>query len=92
MNIWVLATDLFQCLSWVFATQERKKERKVVDGEIQVSPINHFRMQIVREQRDYPTSGGDLSLYGRTGVVVRRGPEIGSHTGRRVRDGHLKTA
>ena len=70
----VLTTGLFYFLSWVFATQERKKERKGVDGERQVSPIIHFRMQIVQKQQDHPTRGSDLGPYGRTEVVVRRGP------------------
>jgi len=32
----------------------------------------------------------DLRPYGRTEVVVRRGPGIGSHIRRRVRDRHLQ--
>ena len=36
------------------------------------------------------TSRWSVPLPGRTRVVVRRGPGIGSHIGRRVRDGHLK--
>jgi len=63
-----------------------------LDGDRQVSLINHFRMQIVQEQRDHPTRGGDLGSYGRTGVVVRGGPGMGSHTGKRVRDRQHKTA
>jgi len=50
-----------------------------VDGEKQISPITHFRMQIVRELWNHPTRGADLGPYGRTHVVVRRGPGIGSH-------------
>jgi len=34
--------------------------------------------------------GDNLCPYGQTQVVVRRGPGIGSHIGKRVRDGHLE--
>ena len=46
-------------------------------------------MQIVWEQRDNPTGGGDLYPFGQT---VRRGPGIAIHTGRQVRDGYFKKA
>jgi len=43
-----------------------------------------------RDEKVRRPKGDDLCPYGRTSVVVRRGPGIGSHIGRRVRDGHLK--
>jgi len=45
------------------------------------------RMGYVQEN---PEKGGEVCLYGQTGVVVRRGPGIAFHIGTRVRDGHHK--
>ena len=76
----------------------REREREciylcvcLVGGERQLFPISHFRKQIVREQRHHLTIRGDLYPHSRTGVVVKRGLGIGSHTGRRVRDEKFKT-
>jgi len=62
----------------------------LLDGERQVSPITRIRMQIIWAQKDHLTTTGDLRLHGQTRGVVRRGPGIVFHTGRRVKDWYLK--
>jgi len=59
-----------------------------VDGETSLRLLHHSHPHTdsLGTTRSPDLKGGDLCPYGRTQVVVRRGPRIAFHTGRRVRD------